>query len=590
MLTPEIRFNRSRPLYMPGETVEGEIVLSRPIISSQKDDDGDNDETPTSGHDIVCHAVVVTLMGVAQCGFWKRTSDKASSPSGKLLQTGKQPFLYQPYTLLGDLYETGPLPIYPGYQRVSYYVEEDSREALVSFQDAHCQGLGDIGLRASRGNEALPTTWLVRVCFEPLQRAEERPLLTQGRSVGETLLDLHAYSGGGLVRLPLSPPTRESRDAGGKFQDNPVQASSFTFSLLPNTDEYGERSHRGSSDLLLTLRVHSVDFAEPVHESGQVYVQAFPAEVNSTNYGIPAVVIQAATLPRRIRFSLQLPNHVPASVKWSQGKRYNGSIRYWLGASLTSPNMASAAIQESLWLLPAARIEAPIQITVYAQANKQALTYTSWNYLTTETKHVDLKLCLPRNVLIPGQGVSMDGTTVTNHTSKTVEIQIRLNQHVELTALDGDVVMKHGWNAKYAFVTTARHGPKFQASCGPGETWTMPPGTPLVVPSVPSTFTDTRLFDWPIQWKYSCQLCVSIPDSEALATTETPVLLGAYLVRSPERKDTTDPGESFSGALTIRDDSPTNNPDEWDVTVDSIPYKFWPTQGILAYDRRAVDG
>eukprot|EP00977_Amphora_coffeiformis_P025931 scaffold23140_cov178-Amphora_coffeaeformis.AAC.6 len=112
-------------------------------------------------------------------------------------------------------------------------------------------------------------------------------------------------------------------------------------------------------EVILLIRVHSIDFALPVQTRGQIYAKLFAAKESSTSMEILSISMETSTFPLEIPFSLQLLSSGPASMKWADGKKCNASVRYCVGAHIISTAVRDTSIQESIYLLPPPSILEP---------------------------------------------------------------------------------------------------------------------------------------------------------------------------------------------------------------------------------------
>ena len=97
------------------------------------------------------------------------------------------------------------------------------------------------------------------------------------------------------------------------------------------------------TDTTVIFRVHRIEFLNPAHSRGQVYVRLFPTDgvEHSHASDISATQVESSSLPLKIPLSLKLPTDAPPSIKWSNGKRYNTSVRYWLGGHVLSSTLSN---------------------------------------------------------------------------------------------------------------------------------------------------------------------------------------------------------------------------------------------------------
>ena len=499
-----VLFKRPRPLYLAGERIEGEL-----IIQSRSSD----------GECAPVQAVTATIRGVALCTFGAahtEATDKSSNPFGKDFHQGRNRFLHTSLTLLGNWYETGPLHIFPGYHQ-AVFLNDDHDSSERSFRrEENCLGISDLLLK--RSLLEMYQTWVVQVFFAELEGENEsnhRCIHTAAICCSETSLDASSLMNldeKQTIQLDMfNEVSEETRKT--------VQASKILISV-ENTSV--DREEDATSDCGIVLRIHSIDFAAPLPVEGQIFVRLFP--LNSDAPGIPKTAVEYRSTPTKIPFCLQLPKHLPSSMKWSDGKEQKASVQYTFSSQIQIDKSEDIIMEKPIHIL--AHTSAPLSHGPnVAVARRQALTYapSTWTQTNVEAGYVDLKLCLSQNKVVPGQQVSLAGSSVTNHTCHKIDVALRLNQHVLLVALKGDLVIKHVFNEKHP-LTMDHLRQAFRASCSPNETWTMSDKTLLRVPRVPTT-VDSTLTNWPMHVKYTCQLVVTMDGRDVVTSTEVPLLI-----------------------------------------------------------------
>jgi len=499
-----IELDRSKPVYLAGECITGSLVFMLPLDG---EDQAEEDDNVDSEADEDCPSqrtggvwAVASLLGSSYSRWKEKVPANPRRKKGAVV-TKKvgwcRTFLYSQRTLLGKLYETGPQILRKG-------------TTDVQFGD-HCESIGTILLPEETTFEE-DSPWRIRVCYDKNEKGEKA---LDGVCVGEIDVDLLACIQSGTVvehELYSGVSTQDS--------NSPVAAKVYTSFQVEDKDG-------------LCFRVHSVAFHSPSFQDGSIYVQLynpngelFIDEGESDNPENPTSLIM--TLP----FSIELPRHLPSSVSYSGFETKTGKINYSIGGLFQLENQKVATSQVSVYVVSRNPLPVPkMLLPVFSCLQSQNLMVPSWRGMRNKSiGSVNLLLRFDKRIYFPGETIDLTGSLVTNNTSESLMVYIKLRKRVDLTSLEGDVLRQESLNKldPLLYLDSAK---RFAAECLPKDTWKFEEsGTSIRLPIAAPTFLPpTRCGsgqNWPIRFSYTLQLSATKEAGQATtAMIEIPILI-----------------------------------------------------------------